>query len=113
MYHYNDTRSRDLVSRVCTVAQYAVSEANAKSMGEAHFRTPHPSETPQRSTSYQIYYYVPPRELMCKIWLESIQPLRIRHAFVWNIFIKISISLSINVKKLNSLHMVLEAKAHV
>ena len=54
MYHYNDTRSRDLVSRVCTVAQYAVSEANAKSMGEAHFHTLTPPKplNPRRHIKY-------------------------------------------------------------
>ena len=54
MYHYNDTQSRDLVSRVGTVAQYAVSEANAKSMGEAHFHTLTPPKplNPRRHIKY-------------------------------------------------------------
>jgi len=62
---------------VCAVVQYAVLEANAKVNGRGPFSHRHPSETPQPILmSYQIYYYAP-RELMCKIWLESIRPLRI------------------------------------
>jgi len=48
-----------------------------KSMGEAHFRTP-PLRNP--STNFDLMLNIllrPPRELMCKIWLESIRPLRI------------------------------------
>ena len=59
-------------------AQYAELEANAKVNGRDPFLLPHLSETPQPiSMSCQIYYYVPLRELMCKIWLDSIRPLRI------------------------------------
>ena len=46
-------------------------------MGEAHFRTP-PLRIP--STNFDVMSNIllrPPRELMCKIWLESIWPLRI------------------------------------
>ena len=39
------------LSRVCAVAQYAVLEAKAKSMGEAHFRTP-PLRNP--STNFDV-----------------------------------------------------------
>jgi len=70
-------KHKDLASRVL-VAQYAVLEANAKVNGRGQFSHPLPSKTPEPiSMSCQIYYYVPPRELMCKIWLESIRPLRI------------------------------------
>ena len=53
---------KNVQSRVCAVALYAVLEANAKVNGRGPFSHPHPSETPQPiSISCQIYYYVPPQ----------------------------------------------------
>ena len=48
-----------------------------KSMGEAHFAPP-PLQNPL--TNFDVMSNIilrPPSELMCKIWLESIGPLRI------------------------------------
>jgi len=62
------------VSRVCAVAQYAVLEANTKVNGRGLYSHLH------HSTNFDVMSNVlplPPRELMCKIWLESIRPLRI------------------------------------
>ena len=84
-------------SRVCAVAQYAALEANAKVNGRGPFSHPHPSETPQ-----PISMSCPPRELMCKIRLESIRPLRIcvcvkKHDFVW-IFLLTYLSICLSVR---------------
>ena len=49
-----------------------------KSMAEAHFRTLTPPKP--LKTNFNIMSNIllrPPREVMCKIWLESIWPLRI------------------------------------
>ena len=98
-------------SRVCAVAQYAVLEANAKVNGRGQFSHPHPSKTPEPiSMSCQIYYYVPQGvDVQNLVGIDSaVTDLRMREKtrFVW-------IFLLINVKKLNSLNMVLEAKSHV
>ena len=71
-----------------------------KSMGEAHFRTP-PLRNP--STNFDVMSNIllrPPRELMSKIWLESIRPLRMcacvkKNTVCVDFFINISIYLSI------------------
>jgi len=86
-------------SRVCAVAQYAVLENNAKVNGRGPFSHPHPSETPQPISMSCQYITTSPRELMCKIWLESIRPSRIcacvKKTFCVDFFINISIYLSI------------------
>jgi len=56
------------------VAQYTVLEANGKVNGIGENSRPYPSQT-LWPMPFQIYHYVPPRESMCKIWLQSIQPL--------------------------------------
>ena len=60
-------------------------------MGEAHFRTPHPSETPQPiSMSCQIYYYVPQGvDVQNLVGIDSaVTDLRMREKtrFVWIFF---------------------------
>ena len=84
-------------SRVCAVAQYAVLEANAKVNGRGQFTHP-----PKPSTNFDVMSNIllrPARELMCKIWLESILPLRIcacvKNTFCGDFFINISIYLSV------------------
>jgi len=79
-------------------------EANAKVNGRPIFAPP-PLRNP--STNFDIMSNIllrPPRELMCKIWLESIRPLRIcacvkKHDFVWIFLLTyLSIYLSISVR---------------
>ena len=69
-------------------------------MGEAHFRTPTPPKPLNQFRCHVKYITMSPRELMCKIWLESIQPLRIcacvkKHVLCGFFLINISVYLSI------------------
>jgi len=91
-FHVPLTTVRHL-SRVCAVAQYAVLEASAKVNGRGPFSHPTP---PKALNRFRCHV----RELMCKIWLESIRPLRIcacvkKTRFVWIFLINISIRLSV------------------
>ena len=85
------------MSRVCAVAQYAVLEAN----GRGQFSHPTPPKPLNQFRCHVKYITTSPRELMCKIWLESIRPLRIcacvkKTRFVWIFFINISICPSVS-----------------
>jgi len=79
---------------------YAVLEANAEVNGRGPFS--HPT-TPKPLNQFRCHSTIllprPPRELMCKIWLESIQPLRIcacvKKHVLCGFFINISICLSV------------------
>jgi len=90
------------ISRVCAAAQYAVLEVNGKVNGIGEISHPYPSQTLGSIwMPLQIYHYVP-RELMCKIWLKSIQPLPLSacvkkwvFAWVFCLHIRLSVCLSI------------------
>ena len=89
-------------------------------MGEAHFRTP-PLRNP--STNFDVGLMLnilgllrPPRELMCKIWFESIRPLRIcacvkKHGLC-GFFINISVCLSVYLSIYFSVRFFVGATGH-
>ena len=65
------------------------------SMGEAHFRTLTPAKPLNQFRCHEL------RELMCKIWLESIPAvtdlrMREKNMFCVDLFINISVSLSVS-----------------
>jgi len=63
------------VSRVCAVAQYAVLEASGKVNGIGEISHPSPPNPWTNLDAASNISLRPPRESMCKIWLNSIQPL--------------------------------------
>ena len=84
-------------------------------MGEAHFRTPTPPKPLNRFRYHIKYITTSPQgvDVQNLVGIDSaVTDLRMREKtrFVW---IFLLTYLSINVKKLNSLNMVLEAKSHV
>ena len=61
LYLFNWHADVIVSSRVCTVAQYAVLEANAKVNGKCENLHPRPSKTPVPIwTPFEIYYYIQP-----------------------------------------------------
>jgi len=86
------------LSRVCTVAQYAVLEAMQKSMGEAKFRTLAPP-TPLDQFLYHFKYIttspqgVDVQNLVGIGSAVTFLRMREKHGFVWIIFVNRSIYL--------------------
>ena len=97
--HHSHLSVSALVTRMRGISQYAVLDAN----GRGNFRTP----TLRNPQPISMSMSTSPRELMCKIWMESIQPLRIcacvKNTFCVDFFISISmisVCLSVSLSRL-------------